>query len=252
METSARVKVGGQFACFSRPDFKVERVSYPVITPSAARGVLEAIFWKPEFRWEIRRILVLKPIRQFAILRNEIDSKQGAEPIVVEDHRQQRTALILRDVEYVIEATFRLRHHCDEHPAKYLSQFERRTEKGQQHHTPYLGCKEFPAWFEAPNGDETPIDIDLDIGMMLFDIAFVCDPQRNELRFIRHTAQGSVECSGYAQPVFFHARIEHGVLDVPGSHYDMIYRLEACNDKGTAGTCRQTSTRRKTAPTRLS
>src|ERR1035438_6706512 len=98
------VKVWGDYACFSRPEFKVERVSYPIITPSAARGVLEAIYWKPAFRYEIRRIHVLKLGSQTTILRNEIEERQGDKPFRVEEKRQQRTSLILTDVEYMIEA----------------------------------------------------------------------------------------------------------------------------------------------------
>jgi CRISPR-associated protein Cas5d len=90
-----QLRVWGDYACFSRPEFKVERVSYPVITPSAARGVLEAVFWKPEFRYEIRRVGILKPGLQTVILRNELDDRQGGKPIFIEDKRQQRSSLIL-------------------------------------------------------------------------------------------------------------------------------------------------------------
>src|SRR4051812_15846567 len=96
------VRLGADLACFSRPELKVERVSYPVMTPSAARGVLEAIFWKPEIRWEIREIRLLKPIRFITLLRNELDRRQGGGPIFVEEQRQQRSSLILKDVEYVV------------------------------------------------------------------------------------------------------------------------------------------------------
>src|SRR3990172_9208037 len=98
------IRIGGEYACFSRPEFKVERVSYLAITPSAARGALEAIFWKPEFRWELREISVLKPIRQMAVLLNELSDRLGDKPFFVEDpgKRQQRASLILKDVEYLI------------------------------------------------------------------------------------------------------------------------------------------------------
>src|SRR5437762_8262153 len=98
------VRLGADLACFSRPELKVERVSYLVMTPSAARGVLEAIFWKPEIRYEIREIAVLEPIRQFAILRNELSDRQGETPFIIEDKRQQRASLVQRKVAYVIRA----------------------------------------------------------------------------------------------------------------------------------------------------
>lgn len=225
-KTHVVIKVGGDFACFSRPEFKVERVSYPVITPSAARGFLEAIFWKPEFRWEIREIWVLKPIREFVILRNELSDRQGETPIFVEEKRQQRASLILKDVEYLLFADMRLRSHATDPLAKYLSQFERRLEKGQYHHTPYLGAREFAAWFEAPSGTEKPVEADRDIGTMLFDIAFREDPERQELEFFKHGSQGSRRVWGYAEPVFFSAKLEKGVLKVPPEKYTELYRLE--------------------------
>lgn len=102
------VKVGGDYACFTNPNLKVERVSYPAMTPAAARGILEAIFWKPAFRWEIRSITVLKPIKTLSIMRNEIEDRQATKPILIEEKRQQRVSLILKDVEYVIAAEMAL------------------------------------------------------------------------------------------------------------------------------------------------
>ncbi|MBC7093702.1 type I-C CRISPR-associated protein Cas5, partial [Candidatus Bipolaricaulota bacterium] len=119
------VRIWGEYACFSRPEFKVERVSYPVITPSAARGILEAILWKPEFRYEVRRIGVLKLGTQTAILRNELEDRQGNTPIFVEDKRQQRSSLILKDVDYLVEAEMVLRSHATDPLPKYLDQFRR-------------------------------------------------------------------------------------------------------------------------------
>jgi len=221
-----RVKVWGDYALFSRPEFKVERVSYPVITPSAARGVLEAIFWKPEFRYQITRIGILKPGRQTSILRNEIGSRQGKNPIVVERDRQQRTSLILKDVAYIIEADIYLRPHATDPVYKYTDQFRRRVERGQYHHTPYLGTREFAAFFEPAN-DETPPPLDLDIGTMLFDIAFVADKKRKELTFKRPGEERPIP--GYVQALFFHARIANGWLDVPQELYRELRKLEAAN-----------------------
>src|SRR3972149_3751670 len=100
-----RVKVKGDFACFTRPDLKVERMTYPCMTPSAARGMLDCILWKPEFTWHVHRILVLKPVKFFSVKRNEINKKQGKTPIVVEKDRAQRNSIVLKDVAYIIEAS---------------------------------------------------------------------------------------------------------------------------------------------------
>ncbi len=220
------VKVWGEYACFSRPEFKVERVSYPVITPSAARGVLEAIFWKPEFRYEIREIGVLKQGTTVSLLRNELADRQGERPIFVEDQRQQRTSLVLKDVAYLIRAEMVLRPHATDPVYKYLDQFRRRVERGQCFFTPYLGTREFSAYFAPPGEKDVPEPIDLDLGLMLFDIAFVPDEERAELEFVRHGPDGPKRVKGYAQPLFFHARIEKGWLRVPPEKYRELYRLE--------------------------
>ena len=203
-----QVKVWGEFACFTRPEMKVERVSYPVMTPSAARGILEAIFWKPEFDWRIREIRVLKDIRMFSILRNEINSRQSHRSAkgwiengggyFADDDRAQRHTLGLRDVAYVILADMELRKHADADIAKYRDQFRRRVQRGQCVHRPYLGCREFAADFGEPNG-EKPIDRTEDLGRMLGDLVY----------------QGN----GRATPVFFEARLENGALYVPPSIY---------------------------------
>lgn len=221
--STVKVRVWGDYACFTRPEFKVERVSYPVMTPSAARGLLEAIFWKPEFRYEIRRIGVLKLGRPMVILRNELESRQGNKPYYVEDQRQQRSTLLLRDVEYIIEAEVRLRSHASDPVTKYVEQFERRVERGQYHHTPYLGTREFAAHFAPING-ESPAPLDLAIGTMLFDIAFIEDPNRAELEFKRPGRPEPVK--GYAQALFFSAAVKAGWLDVPADKYLELYRLE--------------------------
>ncbi|APD10406.1 MULTISPECIES: type I-C CRISPR-associated protein Cas5c [Thermus] len=223
------VKVWGDFACFSRPEFKVERVSYPVPTPSAARGILEAIFWKPEFRYEVRRIGILKMGTPFAILRNEVENHM-VQPFFVEDKRQQRASLVLKGVAYLIEAEMVLRPQATDPIAKYWEQFARRLERGQYHHTPYLGTREFPAYFAPPDGEEPDGSLDLDLGPMLFDIAFVEDPARPQLTFKR---PGKGEVKGYALPLFFHARIKGGWLEVPKEKYQELYRLEGGHAPGT-------------------
>ena len=221
--STVTVRVWGEYACFTRPEFKVERVSYPVMTPSAARGLLEAIFWKPEFRYEIRRIGVLKPGKQMVILRNEIGERQGRKPLYVEDHRQQRSTLLLKDVAYIIEAEMRLRSHATDPVIKYVEQFVRRVERGQYHHTPYLGTREFAAHFAPVNGEE-PAPFDLTIGTMLFDIAFIEDPNRAELEFKRPGRAEPVK--GYAMALFFEAEVKSGWLAIPPEKYLELYRLE--------------------------
>ena len=156
------VKVWGEFACFTRPEMKAERVSYSVMTPSAARGVLEAIFWKPEFSWQVREIWVLNPIRHFSILRNEVNSKAAFATArgwgrtgggyFADEDRAQRHTLALRDVAYLIKADMALAPHATEDIAKYRDQFRRRVNRGQCYHQPYLGCREFVASFGPPDG----------------------------------------------------------------------------------------------------
>ena len=206
------VKVWGDFACFTRPEMKVERVSYDVITPSAARGVLEAIFWKPEFSWQIREIWVLKPIRHFSILRNEVKCKaivstakgwaENGGGYFAEDDRAQRHTLALRDVAYLIKADVVLKPHATDDVAKYRDQFRRRVDRGQCHATPYFGCREFTAYFGRPAGGEQPIDLNDDLGRMLFDIDYVPDD------------------SGRVAPRFFGACLEAGILKVPVELYE--------------------------------
>ena len=229
MESSAAiaVKVSGRYACFTRPEFKVERVSYPVMTPSAARGALEAIFWKPEFRYEIRQIGIVKLGSQTSILRNELDARQGKTPIVVERHRQQRSSLVLKDVAYIIRGEMILRDHATDPICKYRDQFNRRVDRGQCHHTPYLGTREFAATVGPPNGQAPSEALNLDLGTMLFDLAYVEDPARDELEFIRHDGNGGRVAKGYVHPLFFSARIENGWLRVPPEKYEQLRTLEA-------------------------
>ncbi|MBT9146806.1 MAG: CRISPR pre-crRNA endoribonuclease Cas5d [Syntrophomonadaceae bacterium] len=178
-----RVKVTGEFACFTRPDLKVERMTYPCMTPSAARGMLDSILWKPEFQWYVRRILVLKPVKFYAVKRNEINSKQGRQPIIIEDKRAQRNSIVLKDVAYIIEASiYQNKQDNRNKPEKYIGRkgidadkngiFIRRIKNGQCWRRPYLGTREFAAEFMEPNGSEKPIAETIPIGSMLFDIFY--------------------------------------------------------------------------------
>lgn len=224
-----QVKVWGELACFTRPEFGVERVSYEVMTPSAARGVLEAIFWKPEFRWRVREIEVLKPIRHFSILRNEMNSIQSDRSArswaengggyFADDDRAQRHTLCLRDVAYVIRADIELKPHAGEHPAKYRDQFRRRVKRGQCFNQPYLGTREFSAFFGPPDGDERAIDVSDDLGLMLLDVDFVSDA-KGAVTYAGHSAEGRKVVRGNAQPKFFQARLDRGILRVPLEAYE--------------------------------
>lgn len=222
------VDVWGDYACFTRPEHKVERMSYPLMTPSAARGILEAIAWKPEFAWRIRRIHVLRPIRHASIVRNEVSSvaseraargwaNNGGGFDAASD-RRQRYALVLRDVKYRIEADAVVHPHATDPAKKYEAMFERRVAKGQCFHRPYLGTREFAASFGPPD-EETAIDHNDELGRMLFDIAFHPD-DGGPVSFRTHDGDGGHVQAGRAEPVFFHARLERGVLEVPGELYE--------------------------------
>jgi CRISPR-associated protein Cas5d len=204
----------GEWACFTRPEMKVERVSYDVMTPSAARGVVEAIYWKPEIRWHIDRITVLKKIQFTSVRRNEVKDKIGAGvaksmrdgvgnlAFYVDDgdNRQQRATLMLRDVGYVIEAHIEILSGPD-NIAKHLDQFNRRARKGACYTRPYLGCREFAADFALLEADSVVPDVDAslagprDLGWMLRDIDFT-DPKNMQAKF-------------------FHATMQDGVIEVP-------------------------------------
>lgn len=195
------VKVTGDFACFTRPDLKVERMTYPCMTPSAARGILDSILWKPEFQWYVRRIKVLKPIRFATIKRNEINVKQGKIPIVIEEKRAQRNSVVLRDVAFIIEASiYQKQASANNRPEKYIGMkvgkegmFPRRVKNGQCWRRPYLGAREFAAEFMETDGTEHPIQETIPIGSMLFDIFY--------------------DEKGKPEPVFFHdVAIRNGVL----------------------------------------
>jgi CRISPR-associated protein Cas5d len=198
------VLVWGPWACFTRPEMKVERVTYPAPTASAARGVLEAIFWKPEFTWDVREIWVLKPIHYASFLRNEVKSR-ASEAVARRwaadgggfdstDDRAQRNTLALRDVAYLIRAQVVLKPGCTADMAKYRDQFRRRVAKGQCFAQPYLGCREFTASFGPPVGNERPEPINEDLGMMLWDLDYAPD------------------ASGRGVPRFIPVRIVNGVI----------------------------------------
>ena len=228
-ERGVTVKIFGEYACFSRPEFKVERVSYPVITPSAARGALEAIFWKPEIRYQVREIRVLKLGSQASFLRNEISDRQGKVPIVAQDKRQQRTSLVLKNVEYVIRAEICMRPHVSAEIGRYLDQFNRRVEKGQCHHTPCLGTREFAAYFEPHRQTERGSDgLNMDVGQMLFDIAFIED-KTGTLEFFKPGPSGNRKVRGRAESLFFNAKVDQGILSVPRDKYRELYRMEDGN-----------------------
>ena len=203
-----RLRARGPLACFTRPELKVERVSYPVMTPSAARGLLEAVVWKPAISWRIERIQVLAPIRFVAFRRNEVSTRASPPPAAVvrdggtvhpyfgDDDRAQRNTLALRDVDYVIEAHIALTARAGpaDNLTKFVDIFERRVEKGQCFHQPYLGCREFVAEVQPATDLPAPIDDSRDLGRILWDIEYR---------------------AGRNRPHFFAARLHRGVLEVP-------------------------------------
>ena len=194
------VQVWGDGALFTRPELKVERVSYPVMTPSAAVGVLESIFWKPEFAWRVVAIEVLKEIKQFTQRRNETtdlaslaDAASGRRRIDTVAHRVQRNAVCLRDVAYRIHAHVVLRGSATKPAAAYRDQFRRRVTRGSCFTQPYLGTREFSAYFGDPD-DRPAYDITEDLGIML------------------HSVDHSTVPPSFS---WFTARLDHGVLHVP-------------------------------------
>ena len=203
MAYGIKLRVWGEYACFTRPEMKVERVSYDVMTPSAARGILESIYWKPAITWVIDRIHVLNPIRFDNIRRNELSGKvsvsnvktamkDGRSPIetFIEDNRQQRAAMVLKDVDYVIEAHFDIKGNEDTNPVKHREIFERRAKKGQCAFQPYFGCREFSVNFEWV--EELPfseLEGERDLGWMLHDIDF---ENNMEAKFFRAVMQNGI------------------------------------------------------------
>lgn len=203
------IEVWGPYACFSRPEMKTERVSYDVMTPSAARGLIEAIYWHPGLRYHIDRIHVLAPIRFTSIRRNEVKSTISANAalsslkngrpmaLYTQADIQQRAALVLQDVHYAIEAHFTMTEKAtpDDNPGKFQDILRRRLARGQSYHQPCFGCREFPAHFrEWPGGPIPAIAVTQDLGYMLYDLDY------SDLRNIRSR--------------FFRAGLVEGVLDV--------------------------------------
>ncbi len=242
MKNTVDIKVWGDYACFTRPEFKVERVSYPVMTPSAARGILEAIYWKPQIRYRIERIGILELGTRWALLRNEISSRQSdqSDLIIVDKDRQQRTSLVLKNVAYRIQAWIELRNG-ETNIGKHLDSFRRRAERGQYFHKPFLGCREFAADFEWLGGrpDDKSItpkqDLFLSIGTMLFDTAYIENREHYEkhredrLEFWQHQNCEAHKAKGYANRLFFYAEAKNGWLGIPENLYSELRRLEAGN-----------------------
>lgn len=212
MAQGFRLHVWGDLACFTRPEMKVERVSYDVITPSAARGILDAIHWKPAIRWEVTRVHVLNPIRFRSIRRNEVADKASAANarramnarttaglgIDVTASRQQRAAMVLEDVSYVLEARFHLteRVGAEDTPAKHAAMFQRRAASGQCFQRPCLGTREFPAEFRlladgepVPDSRLDPRDRDRDLGWMTYEPGYPDGPPAS---FFRASLSGGV------------------------------------------------------------
>lgn len=211
------LEVWGAMACFTRPELKVERVSYDVITPSAARAIFEAIFWKPAIRWQVTKIEVLNPIKWGSIRRNEVGAvaTKNAKVIFIEDNRQQKNTLLLKDVRYRIWAKLQFipvkdRNESknpvidqeeaqllrmDENPGKYNAMFERRASKGQCFNQPYLGTREFSASFRLVSPDEQltpPIAETRDLGLMLYDMDFDGNPDKPDAMFYRAVMNNGV------------------------------------------------------------
>jgi CRISPR-associated protein Cas5d len=240
MSYGIKLHVSGEFACFTRPEMKVERVSYDVITPSAARGILEAIYWKPQIRWVIDRIHVLAPIRFTNIRRNEVGVKASAPTaatmkgevvqaagILIEDARQQRASTLLRDVSYLIESHFEILDHrfekngpdlsANDCAGKHLDMFKRRARTGQCFHQPCLGTREFPARFTLVENDTPlppstlpPDQQNRPLGWMLHDISYQPADKKAKDSFL--TGQGK---RVRAEPRFFNAELKNGIVEVP-------------------------------------
>lgn len=229
-----RLHVWGEYACFTRPEMKVERVSYDVPTPSAARGIIEAIYWKPEIRWIVTKIHVLRPIRFTSLRLNEVANKipagsartamkrgTGSLGLFIEDDRQQRAATVLHDVGYVIEARFEFTDGAERNEGKHLDQFRRRATAGQCFHRPSLGLRQFAcdfAWagdvLPKPSDPKGELDGNRDLGFMLDEIDFIPDESGEIIR-----SNDGIRVR--AEPRFCRFEMVDGVVDV-----------EACRAKG--------------------
>ncbi len=223
------LEVWGPIACFTRPELKVERVSYDVITPSAARAIFEAIFWKPAIYWQVTKIEVLNPIKWTSVRRNEVGAVASKNPIFIEEKRQQKNTLMLQDVRYrlwaklvfiprwkrketknpLIDEEEKESLRKDENPGKYNAMFERRARKGQCFNQPYLGTRECVASFRFvdPDNDELsrPIAESRDLGIMLYDMDFESDIKN-------------------PPAMFYRARMENGIIIVPPKDSEEILR----------------------------
>lgn len=200
-ERYVSVRVKGELALFTRPEHKVERLSYPVITPSAARGMLEAIYWHPQFDWAIREIHILSAPETYSLMRNEVNSKMSparSEPYYADEDRSQRHSVCLRDVDYLIFADAEVKPGVDQNHAKYRDQFRKRVERGQCYHRPSLGTREFAAEFLPIADAPPPIEWSEDLGLMLWGVDY---------------ARGKPPYP----PLFFEAKVEHGVMRVPAT-----------------------------------
>ena len=227
------LEIRGDYACFTRPEMKVERVSYDVITPSAARAIFSAIFWKPAIRWKVTKIDVLAPIRWTSVRRNEVGKVASAKSpgIFIEDERQQRAGLFLRDVHYRLHAALvfipppqrprvlqpvpdrlvnedeRRAWASDENPGKYNAIFERRAKKGQCFNQPYLGCREFGCAFrlvESLDSKPDPIPETRDLGFMLYDLDYSNEKD--------------------PKPAFYRPQLVQGVIQVPAWESDEVFK----------------------------
>lgn len=217
------LEVWGDWACFTRPELKVERVSYDVITPSAARAIFEAILFKRyAMKWQVTRIEVINPIKWANIRRNEVGAVAGKSPIFIEDKRQQKNSLILQDVRYRIyaklvfipinkrppEAFAKHKADASENPMKYYEMFERRASNGQCFTQPYLGCREFAAnwkYIDSTSTLQTPLPEDEDFGIMLYDMDFDKNPQKPDAMFYR-------------------AKMKQGVIIVPNKDSEEVMK----------------------------
>lgn len=227
------LEVWGDYACFTRPELKVERVSYDIITPSSARMIFQTVFWKPAIRWQVERIDVMNPIRWISIRRNETAKlcSPNVKSFYIENDRQQKAGLLLRDVRYRIYARQiylsrdkrpraqktisedfydieeREINRKDENPGKYRAMFERRAKKGQCFFQPYLGCREFSCYFkfiEEATAETSPIAETRDFGLMLYDMDYGDETD--------------------ITPMFFKAQMKNGTVYVPQPESEMIYR----------------------------
>lgn len=223
------LEVWGAYACFTRPELKVERVSYDVMTPSAARAIFESIFWKPAIRWQVTKIEVLNPIKWCNIRRNEVGAVASKNPVYIEEKRQQKNSLLLQDVRYRIWAKLEFIPQWkrkesknplidgeevellrkDENPGKYNAMFERRARKGQCFNQPYLGTREFSASFRLVDAEndvlDNPIQESRDLGLMLYDMDFDKNVEKPDAMFYR-------------------AKMENGVIIVPSKNSEEVLR----------------------------